>query len=359
MEFKKKLLIVNKAQFGYHIDTYYYCKFLSNEYDITYFCFDEKKEKMVLDNVNVIYCPFNYKYFIRALVFFYLLANKYYHLKPNIVLIKYFTGSVFSLSFMKRSKIILDIRTGCVSSGLEKRKRKDKILKFETSFFKNITVISEGLKKHLNLKESAKVISLGSIQISPKEKNYESIKLLYVGTFENRKIEVTIESVAKFVKEISSNISYQIVGFGSNQDIELIKQTIKDNNLQSIVKFEGRVSVDSLQKYFDDNNTGVAYIPITDYYAHQPSTKMFEYAMSGLVNIATNTTINKTFITENNGILCDDNVDDFFNALKKVNNNLSSYNYHKIVNSLEDYHWENIIGNQLNPLLKKILDDAV
>ena len=359
MVLKKKLLIVNKAQFGYHIDTYYYCKFLSNEYDITYFCFDEKKEKMVLDNVNVIYCSYDYNFFIRSIMFFYVLANKYYSLKPNIVLIKYFTGSLLSLSFMKRSKIIIDIRTACVSSSSEKRKRKDKILKFETSFFKNITVISEGLKKHLNLKESAKVISLGSIQISPKEKNYESIKLLYVGTFENRKIEVTIESVAKFVKEISSNISYQIVGFGSNQDIELIKRTIKDNNLQSIVKFEGRVSVDSLQKYFDNNNTGVAYIPIKDYYAHQPPTKIFEYAMSGLITIATNTIVNETLISNKNGVLCMDNVNDFYEALKKVNNNLSSYNYHKIVNSLEDYHWKNIIGNQLNPLLKKILDDAV
>ena len=351
---KKKLLIVNKAQFGYHIDTYYYCKFLSNEYDITYFCFDEKKDKIVLDNVNVIYCPSDYKYFIRVIMFFYLLAIKYYLLKPNIVFIEYFTGSVFSLSFMKRSKIIMDIRTGSVSRFLEKRKRKDIILKLETRFFKNITIISKGLKKQLNLNDNVDIIPLGAIQISSKEKKYKDLKLLYVGTFENRNIEVTVEAVAKFVREVHENISYQIVGFGKNRETQLIKQAITNNNLEDKVSLEGRVPVNLLKKYFDNNNIGIAYIPITDYYANQPPTKIFEYAMSGLVNIATNTTINKTLISKNNGILCDDNLDDFFNALKKVNNQLSNYKYDIIVNSLKNYHWQNIIMKVLDPLLKKI-----
>ncbi|MFY0631399.1 MAG: glycosyltransferase [Flavobacteriaceae bacterium] len=355
---KKKLLIINKAQFGYHIDTYYYCKFLSKDFDITYVCFDEKKEKITNKDINVVYCSYDYKYFMRVFSFFKLIIKSYFNFKPNVVFIKYFLGSVFTLLFIRRSKVILDIRTGNVSGSLKKRIRKDKILKIEASFFKNITVISKGLKERLKLKYNTCIIPLGAIQISSREKDYKSMKLLYVGTFENRKIEVTVKAVAKFVKEIDENISYQIVGFGSDKETQLIKQTIEQNQLADKVSLEGRIPVNQLKKYFDSNNIGIAYIPITDYYANQPPTKIFEYAMSGLINVATKTTINKTLINENNGVLCDDNIDALFEALKKVNNKLPSYKYNEITDSLKDYQWQNIIINQLNPLLKSIADAA-
>lgn len=351
---KKKIFIINKAQFGYHIDTYYYCKFLSDKFEVIYICFDEGKKKMILPEVKIIYSNYMNNYFIRALSFFYMIFKNYYRIKPNIVFIKYFLSSSFILTFIKRSKVVLDIRTGSVSNSIIKRKRKDKILKFEASLFKNITVISQGLKKRLKLKDTAKIIPLGAIKISKKEKSYKKIKLLYVGTFENRKIEITIKAVANFIQKVSTEISYQIVGFGSKKDIELIRRTIKDNKLDSYVSYKGRVSIDLLKEYFDRNNVGIAYIPITDYYAHQPPTKIFEYSMSGLITIATKTKINETLITDENGILCFDNAESLFEALREVYFNLPNYNFCKIVESLEDYHWNNIVKNRLTPFLNSI-----
>jgi hypothetical protein len=43
---KKKLLIINKIQFGYHTDTFKYCQYLKDEFDITYICFDAKEIKI-------------------------------------------------------------------------------------------------------------------------------------------------------------------------------------------------------------------------------------------------------------------------------------------------------------------------
>jgi hypothetical protein len=34
MSIDKKLLIVNPKQFGYHLDTYYYCKWASTDFQI-------------------------------------------------------------------------------------------------------------------------------------------------------------------------------------------------------------------------------------------------------------------------------------------------------------------------------------
>lgn len=41
---KKKLLIINKDPFRYHVDTYKYCQYLRDRYDITYICIEPSKD---------------------------------------------------------------------------------------------------------------------------------------------------------------------------------------------------------------------------------------------------------------------------------------------------------------------------
>ena len=57
---------------------------------------------------------------------------------------------------------------------------------------------------------------------------------------------------------------------------------------------------------------------MTKFYDIQTPTKTFEYIISGLFCIATNTTANKNLINKDNGILCDDNATSFSNALMKL-----------------------------------------
>lgn len=51
----KNLVIISQSQFGYHTDTYYYCKYLKEEYTITYLCWDHSLPKIEMDGVRVVY----------------------------------------------------------------------------------------------------------------------------------------------------------------------------------------------------------------------------------------------------------------------------------------------------------------
>ena len=52
---KKKILFVNKEQFGLLTDSTKYCEYLSNSYDITYICFDDGHDKVEIDNIRYVY----------------------------------------------------------------------------------------------------------------------------------------------------------------------------------------------------------------------------------------------------------------------------------------------------------------
>jgi len=93
-------------------------------------------------------------------------------------------------------------------------------------------------------------------------------------------------------------------------------------------------------------------VPQTPYYDVQPPTKIFEYALSGLITIATNTAENRRFITDMNGVICEDNADSFCDAMEKVYANLDEYNDRKIRESLKEYNWEKIVKNILIPILE-------
>ena len=55
---KKKLLFINPGQFGYQAGYYYYCKYLKDDFDITFICRDRELKKVTLDGVKVIYISF-------------------------------------------------------------------------------------------------------------------------------------------------------------------------------------------------------------------------------------------------------------------------------------------------------------
>lgn len=351
----KKVLIINRSQFGYHSDTYYYSKLLRKQFVITYVCYDHLKEKIKIDDVNIVYVSAKGNYPMRTFRYFRAIVNELKKHNNDIVFVKYFPG-VSLLSFLlNKENTLLDIRSSIVAYSKVKRLIGNWLLRFESRFYRNISVISEGLAQKLRLKGNICIIPLGAEVISDSEKKFNKIELLYVGTFFNRNIEQTIDSVARFVKEINSDITYKIVGFGSTKEEDKIKKRIQENRLQTIVSFEGRVKVNELEKYFNTSNVGVTFIPITDYFNYQPPTKLFEYALSGMVNIATATEINKKYINEKNGIICNDSAEGFFEALCLVQNKLSQYNSKTIKNTLIEYQWDSIVKYKLIPKLIELI----
>lgn len=350
---KQKLLIINKTQFGYHTDYYKYCEYLKNDYNITFLCFDSGREKLNMKGVFVKYVSSRGNFIYRGLSFFVIIFLELQ--KPySIIFIKYFPYCKWLKKVFPNKKMILDIRSLSVTRNKKKRIIYDRKLRKACNYFDFVTIISEGLREKLLLsKNKSSVLPLGADIISNDDKDFSSLKLLYVGTFNNRNIEITIEGLALFLENYPNfNITYDIVGFGNKEEEKLIKETIRKFKLDKVVFFHGRIPHFKLYPFFKNCNIGVSYVPIKDYYNFQPVTKTFEYILSGMACIGTNTYENRKIITAQNGEICDDTAEGFKQALEAIMLRRHIFNSKKIQDTLSNYLWENIVTNELLPVLK-------
>lgn len=355
---KKKLLILSKDQFGYHIDTFKYCEHLKDDFEITYICLDRGLDRVVDEKIKVRYITFKHGTMYRFWYFIWNVIKIIKKEKFDVIFCVYFRFCFLLPIFSNKRKIILDIRTGSVSNSKAKRFISDMELKLSTLFFKNITIISDGLAKKLKLQNYI-VLPLGADQFdidNIESPNISEVKLLYVGTLTNRRVYDTVVGYSNYIEKngYDSIGNYTIIGSGTESETNKIESIIHERGLEGKVKLLGRIPYKNLDKYFNENTVGVSYIPITDYYTHQPPTKTFEYLMSGLVCIATETIENKKVINEGNGVLCTDCPDGFENAIGVVVSKMKEYDRYKIIESVEDNSWYNISGKILKPILNKI-----
>ncbi len=347
---KKKLIIVGLIQFGYNTDSFKYCEYLADEYDITYIGFEEDRERIIKLGVDVIYVKRNNR-LLRKLRLLLSVFSSALKQKDAIIFCAYFRlVSLLSIALPFRN-IFLDYRTGSVSPNMFKNWFKNCNMKVDSLFFRNISVITEDLKKHLKLPKKTKILPLGSDSISFTNKSFESIKMLYVGTLTGRQIEKTIFGVSEFLEKYPEvSVEYFIAGGGDNS---LIKKKIAKYNLHNEVKLLGFVPNDEIVQYYDNCNLGICYAPVTKYYLHQPFTKLYEYYMSGMPVISVKLLDSVRRINNENGVLCDDNEQSFSDAIEKIYLNRNSYNSQQIRESVKDFSWENISKN----IFKKIIDE--
>lgn len=360
-EIRPKLVVIYANQFGYHTDTHKYCEHLREEFDITYFCFDQGFERIELPGIDVVYLPFNTGRIKRLIHFYKHIINYTKRVEADIIFTVQFKFCFLIGLFAKAKVKILDYRTGDLNPNSIIRWFKNIWLWSDSLFFTNVAAISEGCRDLLFLnKKKTFILPLGGDVLSNKSHSFSKIDLLYVGSFHLRNIHQTIEGVALFLqkhKEYSSLIKYNIIGFGYKADEELIKNAIRQNGLSEIVHFVGRVRYTDLPSWFDSCNVGVSYVPKTPGYEYQPVTKTFEYANSGLFTIATDTFENKKVITPQNGVLCNDTPEGLAEALEQVFRNRESINEAEIRESLKEYQWGAIVENTLKPYLMRLLEE--
>ena len=351
---KPKLLIINKCQFGYLTDSYKWCEYLREEYDIKVLCINSNLPKISIPGVNVKYVNFNYPFLIRSFLFTIISLITVLTFKGKIFVVYYPTCSILK-RILPWKKIHVDVRTLSVKKDSKIRKSNDKLLIKDCSYFDSISAISKGVADKMEL-PNIKILPLGSDIISTKSKNYtDRINLLYVGTLSNRNIEQTISGLKLFIDKFpNQSIQYDIIGDGFYDELQIIKNTTEKLHLANIVKIHGRVPYNKLKKYFDNSNIGISYIPITEYYQNQPPTKTYEYILSGLFCLATATNSNKELITTDNGILIQDDPESFCKGLEIFINNRAVISEKKIKESLSQYTWGNIVKNKLKPIIESI-----
>jgi len=347
----KKIIIINQLQFGYEVDTYYYSKYLRNNFNVTYICWDYDKKKIKMQGVNAKYISRNGNIVARNIRFIKKVSDVIRNNNYHVHIIEYFRGcSILKLLYPSK-KFIFDVRTGSVSQKTINRALFDSTMKFESKFFKRCTVISETLRDRLNISQrKTYILPLGADVISKRKKEYKSLKLLYIGTLHNRNMEQTIIGFEKFYLQLKNKVemTYTIIGEGYHNEVDKLRELVKKKHLVNIVKIAGYIQHDDAKKYFDTHNIGVSFIPKTDFFDVQPPTKTFEYLLSGMPVIATGTLENKKVINTDNGVLINDNSESFYNGLKKIYARLSDYDSDQIRMNSKKYEWEKIIDKFKN-----------
>lgn len=348
----QKLLIISKEQFGYHTDIFKWCEYLRDEYDIEVITFGGKP-LMELTGVKNCYVSNKGHRTIRGIRY---VLTCLWHLLffKGIIMVCYFKECRILKMCFPWKKMILDIRTLDVSSDSVTRKLQDTIIKKSTDKFDYTTIISEGLRRKLDLPiDKSAILPLGADKTSTIVKSFDNLRLLYVGTLFNRDVHKTIEGFAiAMEKNPGMDIHYDIVGDGVGNELQELKELVSKNGLEKYITLHGYIQHKELKSFLDECNIGISFVPMTEYYEHQPATKSFEYILSGLYTIATGTYCNKEIITVKNGVIIEDVPESFANAILDLNDRKGDIDCKAISKTLEDYEWKNVVNGMKNILSK-------
>jgi glycosyltransferase involved in cell wall biosynthesis len=279
--------------------------------------------------------------------------------KPfDLVFVKYFPGSAVLRFLAGERRYILDIRTRAVVGNSAVLTALNALLRIEALCFQYITVISESLARTLSLpQERVHVLPLGAEPIATAPKSFDKMRLLYVGTLAGRRIHETVQGLADFLHDTGhrGSVEYVIIGSGFHREEEALRDLVSRLALDDVVHVLGFVPRNELMPYFEQQNIGVAYIPMTKYFDTQPPTKLFEYLLAGLPVIATRTAENLRIVTSFNGILVDDTAEAFRDGLLRMSARRSEYSSDRIRADADIHSWSMIVQTNLMPYLQGLL----
>lgn len=342
---KKTVLIIHPAQFGYHTDSFEMALYLSEEFDVRFLCFDSGQPRISSGTVHVDYVSSKESYPVRTRNFIKKCADLL-RAEHELIFMSYFRFCSV-ISMLTNMKVVLDFRTASVHPNSFRRLIDDSLRRFAVLWFDRITVISEGLRESLHIpKSKAYILPLGSNVLSASLKIYDNPRLVYIGTFNNRRIHETVTGLGLFLKKFPAyreKISYDIVGYGYRDEELEIRKAIDQFGLAKQVNLHGRMQHNEMVPLLDRNNIGISYVPMTDYFDVQPATKTYEYVLSGLVCLATATSENQKCIIPENGVLHEDTPQSFAAALETAVERFSSYTDPEIRRTLQGFTWRKIL----------------
>ena len=351
-----KILIVNKSPFGAHSDTYYLCKYAAVKHEVTYVGIAGSQNASNI-NMRLVSIPWKGRK-LSKIIHFYKECLKECAYRYDVIFFNYFPGVFFLKILLKKNNIVFDIRTGFTSPNKYKRFMQNLFMRIESCFFEYISVISEGLRDKLYLPKQSFIIPLGGEPVETKPKTFDNLHLLYVGTFTNRNLEITIEGMSIFLEENPDciNLRYSLVGTGTEESIRRITEAIKKNGLENRIKLLGYIPNAELFPIFSECNVGVSFIPINGYFNVQPPTKTYEYLLAGMPVIATETQENKKIISYENGILITDDPSGFAAGIKGIWENKDMYDTERLTDSMRNHTWEFIVNQFYLPAFNLVIE---
>jgi len=353
---KPELLVLKRTQFGYHLHTYYYCKFAASHFRITHVSFDLGEPKFCLKGGETKYVAYRGRRFLRYLRLLAVCARETRKCR-GAVFINYFPGCSLLRCLGLRRPMVMDIRSSWIHKSPRVRRWASRLMRWESRLFRYVSVISLGLAERLRL-PSAKVhiLPLGAEQITVAAKKFDRVDLLYVGTLDGRRIEDTLVGFERFLRDHGAGtaFTYTIIGGSNNGQLERLRQVVHLKGMDDIVRLLGYVHKTHLRDVFDRCNVGVSYVPISDIYDCQPVTKTFEYLYAGMPVIATATTENRKVVNRLNGVLIQDTPEDFARGLKEVYDRRDEFDSDRIRHCCPEASWDHIVNQNFVPYIQNI-----
>lgn len=357
-----RILMINQDQFGYKAGYYHYCKHLvAMGHSIVFLCHDHHLKRIEMGGVETIYVdePNSVKW---RLKFIPVIKKLLREQEIDVALCSYFRGCSILKPLFRKVPLIADIRSGDLAENKHKRKLLNRIMKWEALRFNGISTVSESLAEVLGLKHGCyDIVTLGADVVCEEEKSYnEPFNIVYIGTLTQRDLYKTVQGLFKFHEKYPNvKFKYDIIGFGSDEEEARVSSAIETSGLADRIFFHGRKNYEQCIPFLAQANIGVAFVPMTPYYDCQPSTKIYEYVLSGVYCLATNTYENRILVKPVNGILHDDNADSFCEALEEYyHKDKSGFDSCEIRKSMEMYEWRNVVNNMLLPLMVRVRDNA-
>jgi glycosyltransferase involved in cell wall biosynthesis len=252
----------------------------------------------------------------------------------------------------------MDVRTGWILPGWVRKTSYNTGILLESLAFRHVSIITEALRKKLKLPLSkCHLIPLGAEVWDIAPKKFDSMRLLYVGTFQNRHIYKTVQGFDLFAREARNDLplSYDLIGKGTPEENAQMEATIQGAQNRDLIKYHGRVLHRKLVPYFESCNIGVAFVPLIDAQAAQPYTKVYEYLQAGMPVVATANPSNLIIITAENGVMCLDTPESFSRALQEMRSRLSQYNWHRIKAGGHRFSWRSIVQENVKPYFSQLL----
>jgi glycosyltransferase involved in cell wall biosynthesis len=357
---RHRILILSQVQYGSVIAPYKYSQHLKDRYDFTYLCWDYGSTRVEEPGVEVKYVS---RLGGKIQRLFRLLRKAFAEIRTgnyDLVYVVYFQGCVIVPLLAGRRRMVLDIRTGYVRSRGIKRWLSNRLIWFESLFYKYVTILSESLRKDLGIAAGKScLVPLGATHAPSDPKTFEEMRLLYVGTLMHRDMEKTIDGFSRFYDENKDcvRMSYVLVGGGRAEDEQRLRDAIQGSSCPHHIQYVGWVDHKDLGRYFAEANIGVAFIPIEDHFQFQPATKVFEYLLAGMPVIATQTYENAKTINDTNGVLISDTPGDFCRGLQVLMNARGRFDSTSISKASLQYTWSYIIEQQLAPFLQSLLEN--
>ncbi len=275
----------------------------------------------------------------------------------DIVYLYYFPMCSLLRCVNARRRFILDIRSGAVSGSWMRRGVRNLLISAEARAFGRISVLCDAMRRYLRLpRERTHICPLGANPIPILTRDMSCLRLLYVGTFLNRRLSEAIKGFAIYCREegASTDAHFTLVGDSEDGERHRLQMLVHELGLTDRIALPGYVPRERLTSYYECCNVGVSYVPMTPYYDCQPPTKTYEYFFAGMPVIATATKQNAVIVSDDNGVLIDDTPDAFCSGLRVLAQRLRLYDSGKILSSVSDHSWYNIMTNNALPFIEAV-----